>query len=101
RIRDKTRGSPTAPGQFSFIVSYDLCEQRFAVTRVGTPPRSISHLTAKNAEGWCLENMTLPVATLGRLAHARPFWIRVDYRVQDRAPAASSEEDSAFGLRTL
>ena len=100
-LLEKPRGSAIAHGQYGFIVSYDLWEQRFAVTRVGAPPRSISHLTARNAEGWCLESMTLPLATLGRFAHDVPFWIRVDYRVLDRAPAPNPEEDSAFGLRTL
>jgi hypothetical protein len=100
-LLDKPRGGAVAHGQYGFIVSYDLWEQRFAVTRVGTPPRSISHLSARSAEGWCLENMTVPLASLGRFAHNVPFWIRIDYRVQDRAPAANPEDDSTFGLRTL
>jgi hypothetical protein len=100
-VLEKPRGGAVAHGQYSFIVSYDLWEQRFAVTRVGTPPRSISHLTARSAEGWCLENMTVPVVSLGRFAHDVPFWIRIDYRVEDRAPAPNPEDDSTFGLRTL
>jgi hypothetical protein len=100
-VLEKPRGNAVAHGQYGFILSYDLWEQRFAVTRAGTPPRSISHLTARNAEGWCFENMTVPLASLGRFAHDMPFWIRIDYRVQDRAPAANSEDDSTFGLRTL
>jgi hypothetical protein len=100
-LLDKPRGGAVAHGQYGFIVSYDLWEQRFAVTRVGTPPRSISHLSARSAEGWCLENMTVPLASLGRFAHNVRFWIRIDYRVEDRAPAANPEDDSTFGLRTL
>jgi hypothetical protein len=100
-VLERQRGGAVAHGQYSFNVSYDLWEQRFAVTRVGTPPRSISHLTARNAEGWCLENMTVPLASLGRFAHNVSFWIRIEYRVQDRAPAANPEDDSTFGLRTL
>jgi hypothetical protein len=100
-VLEKPKGGAVAHGQYGFILSYDLWEQRFAVTRVGTPPRAISHLTARTAEGWCLENMTVPLTSLGRFAHDVPFWIRIDYRVQDRAPAANPEDDSAFGLRTL
>jgi len=100
-VLEKPRGGPVAHGKYTFNVSYDLWEQRYAVTRVGTPPRSISHLTARSAEGWCLENMTVPLASLGRFAHDVPFWIRIDYRVEDRAPAANPEDDSTFGLRTL
>jgi hypothetical protein len=100
-VLEKPRGGSVAHGKYTFNVSYDLWEQRYAVTRVGTPPRSISHLTARSAEGWCLENMTVPLASLGRFAHDVPFWIRIDYRVEDRAPAANPEDDSTFGLRTL
>jgi len=100
-VLEKPRGGAVARGQYTFNVSYDLWEQRYAVTRVGTPPRSISHLTARNAEGWCLENMTVPLTSLGRFAHDVPFWIRIDYRVQDRAPAESPSDDSTLGLRTL
>jgi hypothetical protein len=100
-VLEKPRGGTVAHGQYSFILSYDLWEQRFAVTRTGTPPRSISHLTARSAEAWCLENMTVPLASLGRFAHDVPFWIRIDYRVQDRAPAESPGDDSTLGLRTL
>jgi hypothetical protein len=100
-VLEKPRGGAVAHGQYGFIVSYDLWEQRFAVTRAGTPPRSISHLTARNAEGWCLENMTVPLTSMGRFARDVPFWIRIDYRVEDRAPAANPDDDSAFGLRTL
>jgi len=100
-VLEKPSGAAVAHGQYSFILSYDLWEQRFAVTRAGTPPRSISHLTARSAEGWCLENMTVPLASLGRFAHDVPFWIRIDYRVQDRAPAQSPGDDSTLGLRTL
>jgi hypothetical protein len=98
---EKPRGNAIVRGQFGFIFSYDLWEQRFAVTRSGTPPRSISHLTARNAESWCLENIGFPLTALGRFAHDVPFWIRLAYRVQDRAPAANPEDDSTFGLRTL
>jgi hypothetical protein len=99
-VLEKSRGSPFTEIRQSFILSFDLWEQRFAVTRAGAPPRSISHLTARDAEAWCLENMTVPLTALGRLAREE-FWIRVVYRVQDRAPAPNPEDDSTFTLRTL
>ena len=82
-------------------MSFDLWEQRYAVTRTGTMPRSISHLMARDAETWCLENVTVPLATLGRLGRDVPFWIRLEYRVQDKPPAANPGDDSPFTLRTL
>ena len=45
-----------------FTLSFDLWEERFAVSRAGSPPRSISHLRANDAENWCLENLTMSAA---------------------------------------
>jgi len=70
------------------------------VTRNGAPPRSTSHLVARDAESWCLENMALPLTALGRFARDLPFWIQVDFRVQDQPPTAADAE-SPFTLRTL
>ena len=45
-----------------------------------------------------LDNVTVPLASLGRMAR-EPFWVRVAYRIEDR-PAASPD-DSPFTLQTL
>jgi hypothetical protein len=97
-VLDKPSGGTVTRAQGSFNLSFDLWEQRFAVTRIGPMPRSISHLTARAAEEWCLDNVTVPLASLGRLAR-EPFWVRVAYRIDDRAAAAP--DDSPFTLQTL
>jgi hypothetical protein len=99
-VLERPGGSIIARAQQSFNLSFDLWEQRYAVTRVGPMPRSISHLTARAAEDWCLDNVTVPVASLGRVGRDTPFWIRVEYRVQDQTPAADPAE-STFTLQTL
>src|SRR5262245_48211424 len=45
----------------SFNVSFDLWEERFALTLIASPARSVSHLTRKAGEAWCLENLTVPL----------------------------------------
>src|SRR5687768_17159277 len=52
--------TPTAERRQTFALSYDLWEERFAVTQAGVPSRSISHLTSAAAEAWCLEQLTVP-----------------------------------------
>ena len=99
-ILDKAQGAAVTRNRQSFTLSFDLWEQRYAVTRAGAAPRSISHLAARDAEAWCLENLALPLTALGRFARDLPFWIRVDYRVQDQPPPPS-DADSPFTLRTL
>jgi hypothetical protein len=77
-----------------FTLSFDLWEERFAVSRIGSPPKSISHLRPRDAESWCFDNLTIPVSSLG-LGRDTPFWIRLAYRVQD----VTRETDDAPGER--
>jgi hypothetical protein len=63
-----------------FVVSYDLWEERFTVTRLSGLPRSISHLTAAAAESWCLESMAVSAAGL---EPQRQFWLRFELRAAD------------------
>jgi hypothetical protein len=62
-----------------FVVSYDLWEEKFSVTRLSNPRRSAAHLTAQAAEAWCLEQM--PMDATG-LRDADPFWVRLEIRAQ-------------------
>ena len=84
----------------AFTLSFDLWEERFAVSRIGASPRSISHLRSRDAETWCLENVTMPVSSLG-LGRDTPFWIRLAYRVQDAANAGNAEPGERYTLQGL
>ena len=75
----------------AFVLSYDLWEERFAVTSPDTPSRSVSHLTAAAAEAWCVEQLALPMSSLGPLARNLPFWIRLEYRVRNDVSAQRDE----------
>jgi hypothetical protein len=97
----RPEGPAVVQSRQSFNLSYDLWEERFTVTRIGTPSRSISHLTSTHAEAWCLEQLTLPVSAFGRLGRDSPFWIRLEYRVQDRDRAAEPDDGATFTLRRL
>jgi hypothetical protein len=99
-ILDKPQGATVTQNRQSFVLSFDLWEQRYAVTRAGSAPRSISHLTARDAEAWCLENLSIPLTALGRFSRDLPFWVRLDHRVQDQ-PAATPAAGSLLGLGTL
>ena len=94
----QSAGPAIAETRQSFNLSFDLWEERFAVTRIGTPKRSVSHLNQKAAEMWCLDSLTIPIAELARLGSA-PFWVRLAYRVPD--PAAPTTPDDAFTLQRL
>ena len=83
-----------------FALSYDLWEERFAVTAVDARSRSVSHLMAAAAEAWCVEQLAVPVRALGALGRDLPFWIRLEYRMLD-VDAAQDPPDSGYTLQAL
>ena len=83
-----------------FALSYDLWEERFAVTTVEKRPQSISHLALAAAEAWCIDQLSIPIKALGSLGRDRPFWIRLEHRILSTDSTSGSEE-SGFTLQTL
>ena len=81
-----------------FAISYDLWEEKFAVTKLGSSSRSVSHLSAAAAETWCVENTSLPVAAI---SGNQPFWIRLDYKLDNSAASPDQGENSGFTLTGL
>jgi hypothetical protein len=100
-VLPKAAAPATAQARHTFVLSYDLWEERFAATHVTTPARSASHLTQRDVEAWCLERVTVPVAALGRQGRDTPIWVRLEYRVQDSDRARSADDDPGFTLRGL
>lgn len=96
-VRADGSGRVVARSQESFAVSYDLWEEKFAVTKLGSSPRSVSHLSATAAEAWCIDNTSLAIAALGG---TKMFWITFEYRA-DAAPPADQQDDSRFTLSGL
>lgn len=99
-VLSKPEGPVVKQTMQGFTLSFDLWEERYAVSRIGSPPRSISHLRPRDAETWCLENLTLPVSSLG-LGRDTPFWIRLAYRVPEVAPEANEAPGERYTLRGL
>jgi len=94
-------GPVVAESRQSFNLSYDLWEERFAVTHIGASSRSTSHLTLRLAEAWCLDHLTLPVSAFGRIGRNAPFWLRLEYRAPDGDRVTSADDGTGFTLRSL
>ena len=90
---------PAAAARRVFALSYDLWEERFAVTTVEARAQSVSHLALAAAEAWCVEQLTIPLTALGALGD-QPFWIRLEYRILDGDPG-SDQSDSGYTLQAL
>ncbi len=63
-----------------FAISYDLWEEKFAVTRLGGAHIATSHLDAVHTQQWCLSQVTLPADGAGR---EQPVWLRMEVRVDE------------------
>lgn len=95
---------PERPGKLfgrsseRFAVSYDLWEEKFAITRLGASPKSVSHLSSAAAEEWCVANTTMPA---GVLPSNEPFWIRLEYRAEESSAPPDQQDNSGFSLSSL
>jgi hypothetical protein len=96
--RTDKNGKLVARSEERFAVSYDLWEEKFAITKLGPSPRSVSHLSAAAAEAWCVENTSLPISSLSA---NQSFWLRLDYRVEDSPASAEQPDNSGFTLSGL
>jgi hypothetical protein len=83
-----------------FGFSYDLWEEKFAVTRLtGQEPKATaSHLPATTAEAWCLDQLTLPTAGL---SPDRPFWLRLELRAEEDHEPTNNIPDPGVLLTRL
>ena len=86
------------PTRERVIVSYDLWEEKFAVTIPGSARRSVSHVTAAKAESWVIDS--LAVSALG-LAPERPFWMRFDLQTASQKDLTRLMGDSGLSLNGL
>lgn len=73
-----------------FVISYDLWEERFSVTRMRTTRVSASHLTAQQAEAWCLDRFTLSTAGLPA---DRPYRVRLEVHASQGRDTQPIESD--------
>jgi hypothetical protein len=81
-----------------FEVSYDLWEEKFAVTRLTAPRKTASHLTSYETEAWCLDNLTFSAAGI---PPDSPFWVRLDVRPEEPNEVTPLGEDLGITLARL
>lgn len=81
-----------------FVVSYDLWEEKFSVTRTGYERRTVSHLSSSAAEAWCLENLALGISGF---PPDKPFWVRLELRAEDPKDPAGVVSETGINLTRL
>ena len=81
-----------------FVVSYDLWEEKYSVTRTVPSRKTAAHLTELAAEAWCLQQMPMEV---NGLKGTDPLWVRLEIRAEDgkeSAPLISRGNLSEAGI---
>lgn len=84
-------GSTMTRSEFRFVISYDIFEERFQVSRVRPTGRVVSHLTAAAAEATFVESLELPTQSLG----SGTFWLRLEYQTEE--PTGSDSPTVSLG----
>ncbi|MGO9258811.1 MAG: hypothetical protein ACLQU1_21195 [Bryobacteraceae bacterium] len=80
------------------IVSYDLWEEKFAVSIPGPAARSKSHMVAAQAEAWVIDG--LAVSALG-IDPNRQFWLKFELRTADRRELSKLVGDTGISVSSL
>jgi len=63
-----------------FVVSYDLWEEKYAVTNLRKPAASASGLTDNAIGKWCLEHISIASPNVGA---SEPVWVGLEIRTAD------------------
>jgi hypothetical protein len=93
--------TPIARSGARFALSYDILEEKFSVTKIGQTPdsrRSLSHLSAQQAELWCLDNLGIDRS---ELPGDRPFYVNLDLRVEDPRDQLGIIGDSGISITRM
>lgn len=94
-------GTAAAQTKQTFVLSYDLWEERYAVTMAGKAPKSTAYLTSSAAEAWCLEQLTMSVSSMGAFGQDSQFWVRLGYRIPEREVQPESGNGGVYSLQGL
>jgi hypothetical protein len=81
-----------------FVISYDLWEEKFSVTRVRSARATAAHLTAEAAEAWCLDHIAVPATGLST---DRPVYVRLDVRAVEQKDLRRYEDEDTLSLGRL
>jgi len=98
-----TRTHLLREAQDRFVVSYDLWEEKFSVTKLVNPRRTARHLSNTAAEAWCLQEMSMDVAGV---APNEQLCARLEIRAEEAKEAGlpfgrGSITDSGISLTPL
>ena len=81
-----------------YVVSFDLWEEKFAITGLGGAKAQASNLSRDAAERWVFDHAALSVSGV---AEDKPLWLRMDLRADDPKESAGLALDPGVTLARL
>jgi hypothetical protein len=81
-----------------YVISYDLWEQTYSVSRMRSRRSQGSHFTPSQAETWCLEGMSLPST---RMPKDEPLYFRLEVKAVDGRPNDPIFDEPGLSLSSL
>lgn len=84
-----------------FAFSYDIFEEKFSVTRFGqraSSRLSQSHLSAQQAELWCLDNLGIDRS---EIPADRQFYVNLDLKVEDPKDQLGIVDDGGISISRM
>jgi hypothetical protein len=72
-------GTLLSSTEYRFVVSFDIFEEKFQVTRVMPSAKVVSHLSIAAAETACTDGLEIPLAGIGTTV---PFWVRWEFKAE-------------------
>src|SRR5689334_16808765 len=64
-----------------FVVSFDVWQEQFSVTKTKAPQKTAAHLSAADVESWCVREMAMDAPAW--LTGSEPFWARLEVRAEN------------------
>jgi hypothetical protein len=95
---DSARMTPFRRIVDRLVVSYDLWEEKFSVTRLGFGAMSRARLTAAQVEAWSLDSLSI---SAGGLTPDRQFWLRFELRAADPRELSSVVGEPGISITRL
>jgi hypothetical protein len=89
---------PTVLIRETFVVSYDLWEEKYSVVQRKPGGRSASRIAAAAAEAWCLENIAIPVRAI---PERRAFMLRFECSMAEEEAPRNEKNNSTLTLAGL
>lgn len=90
---------PLATTFARFALSYDIWEERFSVTKIGSDSRrSVSHLSAQATEAWCLDNLGIDRS---EIPADKPFYVNLDLQIEDPRDQLAMVGDTGISITRM